>query len=315
MKKIEKILLATDFTRASEDAQKMAASLAAKSASKIYLLHVIPKAIQLYGRSLDQTPLLQESTNVLGEYADEIRRGGVSEVETLLVSGNPQEEIISQADTLGVNVIMIGSGDKDRGDRFPLGVTAQNIIRSTATPVWVVRRGSSAGIKSILCPVDFSEHSRRAVVNAADLSRMFGAKLQVLAVAENLSRVYRGMPLYLGKGEADGKRHCKKELDKFLRDFDFEGMAYNRAVRYGEPHEEVLKAASEMGADLMVMGSIGRTGLTRVLMGSVAEKIARELPCSLIMMKAQDLVEQSRTIKAKNRKAGSKFELLEKMPR
>lgn len=90
---------------------------------------------------------------------------------------------------------------------------------------------------------------------------------------------------------------------------------WNKEIRSGEPHGEVLKAAAEMRADLVVMGSLGRTGLTRILMGSVAEKVARELPCSLVMMKAQDMVEQKRSSKAKARKAGRKFETLEKMPR
>jgi len=231
--------------------------------------------------------------------------------------GNPREEIIHQAEALGVNVIMMGSGDKVRGDRFPLGVTAQNIIRGAATPVWIVRRGASQRMKNILCPVDFSDHSRRALVNAADLSRMFGAKLQVLTVAEKLPRVYRGMPLYVGRGNqrADWEERCRKELEKFLRDIDLEGIMWNKEIRSGEPHGEVLKAAAEMRADLVVMGSLGRTGLTRILMGSVAEKVARELPCSLVMMKAQDMVEQKRSSKAKARKAGRKFETLEKMPR
>lgn len=291
MRKIQKILLATDFSQASQDALKQAVILATKNASKIYLLHVIPQVIKLYDWTIDHASLIREANSILQENLEEMRRGVVSEAEAIVVVGNPREEIISQADSLEVNVIMIGSGEKEKGDRFPLGVTAENIIRGTSRPVWVVKRGASEGIKKILCPVDFSSHSRRALVNAVDLSIMFGAELQVVTVAEKLPRAYRGLPLYLESGKADWEKYCQKELEKFLRNFNFEKIAWNKSVRSGEPHEEILKAAAEMGADLMVMGSLGRTGLFRILMGSVAEKIARELPCSLVMMKSLDLVE------------------------
>jgi nucleotide-binding universal stress UspA family protein len=294
MKKIEKILVATDFSQASEDALKSAVTLAAMNASKIYLLHVIPLALKLFGWTIDQSPLLKETNIILQEKIKAIRQGGVSEAEAIVMLGRPQEDISSQAEALDASVIMIGSGEKDKGDRFPLGVTAENIIRASSIPVWVVKRGSSERIKKILCPVDFSVHSRRALINAMELSRMFGAELQVLTVAEKLPRVYRAMPLYLGNGEADWEKHCQNELDNFLLKVDFGKIAWSKAVRSGEPYEEVLKAVAETGTDLLVMGSLGSTGLVRILMGSVAEKIARELPCSLVMMKAQDLVEQDR---------------------
>jgi len=102
------------------------------------------------------------------------------------VPGNPQEEIVSRADALDVNVIPIGSGEKDKGDRYRLGVTAENIIRGSSRPVWVVKRGASQRIRKIL-----------------------------------------------------------------------------------------------------------RTGIFRILMGSGAAKVARELPFSLVMMKAQDLLERN----------------------
>jgi hypothetical protein len=99
------------------------------------------------------------------------------------------------------------------------------------------------------------------------------------------------MALPAANVQADWERHVSKELDNFLGGLDFDGITWNKALLIGKPHEEVLKAAAESGADLIVMGSLGRMGLARILMGSVAEKIARELPCSLIMMKSQDLVE------------------------
>ncbi|PKN68872.1 MAG: hypothetical protein CVU54_13445 [Deltaproteobacteria bacterium HGW-Deltaproteobacteria-12] len=288
MRNIENILLAIDFSQASKDALKMAVFLAGKNRSRIHLLHVVPR---LPGWTIDQSAILLEAEGMLAEYVEELRQGGVSETQAVALFGNPLEEIVGRANSLDANVIMIGSGEKDKGDRFPLGITAENIIRSSSRPVWVVKRGALPGIRRILCPVDFSEHSRRALINAVDLSRMFGAELLVLTVAEKVPSVYRGMALPAANVQADWERHVSKELDNFLGGLDFDGITWNKALLIGKPHEEVLKAAAESGADLIVMGSLGRMGLARILMGSVAEKIARELPCSLIMMKSQDLVE------------------------
>jgi nucleotide-binding universal stress UspA family protein len=288
MKKIESILLAIDFSQGSKDALKSAVFLAAKNRSKIHLLHVIPP---LYGWNIDQSSILRDAEGMLAEYVEEIHQGGVSETHAVALFGNPHEEIVGRADSLDVNLIMIGSGEKDEGDRFPLGTTAENIIRGSFRPVWVVKRGASPGMRKIICPVDFSEHSRRALVNAVNLSRMFAAELQVLTVAEKMTSVYRGMALHSANIQADWEKHIRKELDKFLDSFDFGGIVWDKVLRTGKPHEEVLKAAAETGSDMIVMGSLGRKGLVRILMGSVAEKIARELPCSLIMMKAPDLIE------------------------
>ncbi|MBN1383002.1 MAG: universal stress protein [Deltaproteobacteria bacterium] len=308
MKNIEKILVATDFTEASEQAIKLAVLLAKKNVSHVHLLHVIPRRS---GWPVDYSSIVRDVNKIIQGNVEVIRRGGLSEPHVSVLFGNPVEEIIDQAESLDVNVVMIGSGEKETGDRFPLGVKAENILRGSSRPVWVVKKGASEEIKKILCPVDFSEHSRRALVNAISLSTMLGAELQVLTVAETISNVY----YRVGNMQADWKKYTQKEFTKFLGDFDFGSLSWNKMVRSGEPHEEILNAASEVGADLMVMGSLGKTGLLRFLMGSVAEKVARELPCSLIMMKAHGMIEEDVPDRKKSGKLRKRYEPLEKMPR
>ncbi len=306
MQKIKKILLATDFSQASRDAAKSAALLAAKTEAKVYVLHVVPR---LHGWSVDESVLMQKVNNILRDDAEAIRGVGVPDVETAILIGNPPEEIVGHANLLEVNVIMIGSGEKNKGDRFPLGVTAENIIRSAFRPVWVVKRGSPETIGKILCPIDFSGHSRLAFANALALSEVFAAKLEVLNVTEKYAGAYYGMSFHASEIQAGERKYARKEIDQFLREFDLKDVNCERTVRSGKPHEEVLKAVTESGAELLVMGSLGRTGVTRILLGSVALKIARELPCSFVMTKSQDLIEQSRPINV--RKPRKKFVPLE----
>jgi hypothetical protein len=78
--------------------------------------------------------------------------------------------------------------------------------------------------------------------------------------------------------------------DEFLRGFEFEKFTWKKVFRRGKPHEEILRAVREAGADLLVMGSQGRTRLSRMLMGSTAEKVVREMPCSVLMIKQESII-------------------------
>ena len=79
-------------------------------------------------------------------------------------------------------------------------------------------------------------------------------------------------------------------FEGFLGEFDFHGIRWEKVVREGIPADSIIATASEFSADLVIMGSVGRTGLSRVLLGSVASKVAQELPCSMVMLKAEDAI-------------------------
>ena len=79
----------------------------------------------------------------------------------------------------------------------------------------------------------------------------------------------------------------ESRFDRFLERFDFQNVNWTRAVEKGQAHEEILAFSRKRGADLLVMGSVGRTALNRILIGSVAEKVIRELPCSVVTFKAE----------------------------
>jgi hypothetical protein len=76
-------------------------------------------------------------------------------------------------------------------------------------------------------------------------------------------------------------------FDSFLRKFDFHLVRSEKIIRLGEPRHEVVNVAREMDADLIVMGSAGRTGLAHILIGGVARRVAQELPCSVITVRSE----------------------------
>ncbi len=310
MKKVESILLAMEFSKASRDALKSAVFIAGKTSSRIEIVHVVPK--------LDQLPIstkivFREVESLLKEMEEEVHKGGVPDTKSRVLFGNPCEQITDWADRLGVGVIMIGSGEKEKDERFPLGTTAENILRTSRKPVWIVKRGSPPATKKILCPVDASEHSRRALANAIGLAEYLKSELVVLTVIEKLPRVYLSMGMHSANIQADWEKHEQSRFSRFISEFDFRDIPWKKMMLTGAPHEEILRATGETEADLIVMGSLGRTGLAKILLGSVAEKVARELPCSILMMKAEGVSPSTGPDKGGKRNPRKKFETLENL--
>jgi nucleotide-binding universal stress UspA family protein len=132
-------------------------------------------------------------------------------------------------------------------------------------------------IKKILYPTDFSSYSNQAYFHAVALAEHHGASLTVLFVHT---------PDFTAPGKTDpsaGKRYWQDQLEQI------HPLNPNIPVRHvfldGDPATEIVRFARDAGMDLIVMGTHGRTGLDRLLMGSVAEKVMREAQCSVLVVK------------------------------
>ncbi|MFO0796593.1 MAG: universal stress protein [Gemmataceae bacterium] len=137
-------------------------------------------------------------------------------------------------------------------------------------------------LRNILHPTDFSDASRSAFEVASALARDYDAELQVCYVEPwPAAAVIEGVALDLPQGSFDAelaRLECLGTDDPTLR-------ITRRALR-GEPAAEILKAAGEYAADLIVMGTHGRGGLARLALGSVAEKVLRHAPCPVLTVRA-----------------------------
>lgn len=280
MKGLEKILLATESCERRADTVRMAVALARAFQSEILLVHVLPE--------IHDAPIGIEEMKVvldgrLQAMRAEIAGHGVRIAEPILAVGAPFNEIIEAADAHDVNVIMVGSGET-------LGLTAEKLIRKARQPVWVVKAGAMMPVRRILCPVDFSEPARRGLTNAIHLARAFQADLEVLTVIQPLASIHVGYAELADQAQMNYEEARRREFDEFLAGGDFHDVRWAKTVRRGLPHEQILEAAREQNVDLLVMGSTGRTGLARILIGSVAEKVVREMPCSVITVKAEHAI-------------------------
>lgn len=133
--------------------------------------------------------------------------------------------------------------------------------------------------RRILCPIDFSEPSAEALRVATALARESGARLLITYV-EQVPVLLEGG--YYGVHEAE-----VRQQEEALRATvpDDPQVEYEHLLLSGEPGPAILRAAEEAGADLIVMGTHGRTGLMRLLMGSVAEAVVRGAPCPVLTIR------------------------------
>jgi nucleotide-binding universal stress UspA family protein len=135
-------------------------------------------------------------------------------------------------------------------------------------------------IRTILHPTDFSEHSDPAFWLACSVARDYGARLVVLHVVP--PPVFHGE--VVARRQPDGYH---TDLEKQLQEFRPRepGIPVERRVEDGDPAAAILRVAQEVPCDLIVMGTHGRTGLGRLLMGSVAEQVMRRAPCPVLTVK------------------------------
>ena len=287
MKLLKRILLPTDFEDASHDALGVAIYVAKIFGSQIVPIHVIQET-----PDLDELTKQRLRTNVderLEEVRERIRQEGVECGDPIVARGAPFEQIMHHGNALNVNVIMVGAGRKtDRGEMVA-GITPQRVVRRSTRPIWLVAPGSRLPVNQILAPVDCSNHSRRALRNAIHLARQFRAKLAILTVAEPLPNLVQ-TDQQVKKVQRTYVNSTQARFDRFCREFDIRGVEVSKLVRQGRPAEQILHICRETNSDLLVMGSAGRTGLARLFIGSVAEKVLRQLPCSAITVKSEQAI-------------------------
>lgn len=279
--------MAVDFSKSSAEVVDNTIELAKVFQSKVIPIHVLPDDV-----------IQEKVANLLRETAQEkmsetlarIKSEGVEVGEPILTYGVAHNEIVRATNEINANLVLVGSGESSQGEKFKLGTTTERIIQKSERPVYVVKEGGLQNIQTILCPVDFSKTSKRALKNAITMAHRFKAELTILSVCELQSS---GWFKSEKEKEMENESRCARhetDFEMFLQDVNLSGLSWVKEVRRGKPAEEILSTISGKMIDLLVMGTVGRSALGRLLMGSVTEKVVREVPCSFITLKSEDFI-------------------------
>jgi nucleotide-binding universal stress UspA family protein len=145
-------------------------------------------------------------------------------------------------------------------------------------------------VTRVLVPIDFSPSARAALEYATFLAGKFGAELDVLHVSEPPGYVGPDtlalLPIVAGQpGRDQARTDVTREVEQFLARTAARPRQLSVRVEAGEPSDTILQIAKDGGADLIVMGTHGRTGLSRLLIGSVAEAVLRRSTCPVLTIR------------------------------
>jgi len=284
---LEKVLWAVDFDSDHKHSLEKVGHMMDIFGHEIILLHVLPN--DLKGSSLKNF-VEKNVKSELGNLKSELSKNGETKVSAKIVYGNIVENILEQAEKEDVNLIIVNAGDPDTGSPTRLGLNAQRVVRNARKPVGVITHEPQREKKHVVCPVDFSEPSRIALQTAILSARKLGHQLKVISVFEPIeitsARLQRtGVD---EKAENQGRlEQYRKEFKDFISGFDFLDVEYETELLQGKPHVEIVRYSRD--ANILYMGSTGKTGLKRILIGSVTERVIQEVPCTIIATKYEEL--------------------------
>ncbi|SMO85866.1 Nucleotide-binding universal stress protein, UspA family [Saccharicrinis carchari] len=285
MKLLEKILVAVDVNKDVTDQIDVAINIARTYNSQIIIVYVIPKEV-LHPDISDI--VIKAVKKSLLDVKETLENAGVDVVDPIIENGKPGERLLQVSADHNVNLILVGSGGSSNNN-FKLGITAHKLIQLSDKPVWIVKAGGETKFSNILCPVDFSDPSRRALKNAILLTKKFRAMLRILNVYKPFTNITPRIQVDMEKENADLLLQQEYYMDEFLKEFDLSDIAFKVDVKPGSVHEIILQTIKKQGHDLLVMGTNGRSGFNRFMMGSVTERVVREMPCSFVTTKTHDM--------------------------
>lgn len=296
MARIRRLLVASDLSPGSGRALARSIELAARHGARLVVLHVVeggpasgaPPMLEARARAAEADLRLEVDPLVL-RFAPQ----GRAEVDIRVVPGRDFEQIIAQARAVEADLVVLGAhGAHSVRDLF-VGTTAGKVLRAGDCPVLVVKKVPKNSYRCVLVPVDFSGPSRLALALALDIAP--GAAVHVLHVPDvglepDLRRAgatpeeleaYRRERIDAGEG---GLARFLEEARGGTESGPERGVVQS-LVEPGRPAAVIPAVARRLRADLVVMGTRGRTASPRLLLGSVAEHVLRDARCDVLAVR------------------------------
>lgn len=286
MKLLEKILLPVNFKSKFSGQLDLGINIAKKFNSELILLHVLP--VEAQNKAVNKllvNTVEKEFKAITKKYYDSQLK-----ISTLIKYGNKFDQVLAVSEDENVNAIIIGN-DNNISNNGKLNLLAEKLLRKSEKPVWVHGVGFDINPNSILCPVDFSDASGRALNNALKISRNLNSKLFVVNVFEPSQNNYSPR-LDIDYKSLDKERSLDNEKDfaNFLTQFNFSGVNYETVQLKGDAFNEIVKFIRQNKIELTIIGATGKSMISRILLGSLTEKIARKFPSSIITTKSENII-------------------------
>ncbi len=287
----DRILFPTDGSEGAAFALDHVLDVAATHDATVHVLNVadttVPSATRVGGEVVDA--LERQGAEILAEAAETAADRHVSTVTEVLQGAIP-ETIVDYADEYGMDLVAMPTRGRTGLSRLLLGSVTERVLRSCSTPVLTINPDVERiryPCESVLVPTDGSTTADGALAVGVDLATVHDARMHVLSVVDVTSL---GVDVY-SAGQVDALEERAQMIvgDATEHASDHGVGSVEGIVEYGGAiHRAILAYVAEHEVDLVVIGTHGRTGLERYLLGSVAEKTVRTAPVPVLTVSKRD---------------------------
>jgi nucleotide-binding universal stress UspA family protein len=289
-----KVLAALDFGDPSLEAVRQARALAHAVSGTLSICHVLPGMSPLAGvlGEIDKTEsaaLTGEEEDTRRALLDHVRQHvGLEAPDVRVLRGEAHEEIVRAAKLLDASYVVVGTHGRTGISRMVLGSVAERVARHAHCSVLVARPEQQTGV--VVAASDLSEASLPAIAEGAAAAKRRGARLVVVSVLEWGSAMPMPAVGMFGTLPAIPPPQVQQQVRDALQ--TAVGQAMIAAGAQGEVRivdgaaaPGIVEVANEVGAELVVVGTQGRTGLARIALGSVAEEVIRKASSSVLTVR------------------------------
>ncbi len=276
-----KILAATDFSTRSYRALRQA-GLLARAGRELHIVHVVDddQPADLVGLET------REAERIIRDQIASVPELKGVDAHPLVTGGYPSEGILQAARDIGADLIVMGTHRKQILRDIFIGTTIERVIRKGSVPVLMVNNEAQRNYERIVVPIDLSEASVKALsfAQSSGLTNDRGATLLHAFAALGKGRMYvaNADKASIDRYVAVERQKALSELTAFLTANGLNGGRWSLHVEEGEAVDVIESAVSSLRADLLVMGTHGRSGVLKTLIGSVTEYALRSFSVDIL---------------------------------
>jgi nucleotide-binding universal stress UspA family protein len=287
----ENILLPFDGSDGAADVLRHAGEIARWADATVRVLFVADttrdSVTTVDGRVIDA--LAQRGDDVVADAASALSELGADH-ETDVVQGNPASTIAEYAGRYGHDLIVMPTHGREGVSRYLVGSVTEKVVRLSSVPVLTARMRPDERLafpyESVLVPTDGSRGAARAAEHGVRLAAALGATVHVLSVVDDASL---GLDVRSADSETAAERAATDAVEELASEAEAHGVAdVVPHVEHGSPVEAILDCIDSNDVDAVAMGTTGRRGTERILLGSVAEKTVRSAPIPVITVRGEE---------------------------
>ena len=289
-----RVLLATDGSKDAAAATAFLRELPLPPASTLRIM----TAVTVPTFTLDVPPfrefkhsVLEDARGVVDAARKSLAPRGFG-IETDVAIGDPKNEITRTAGEWGAELVALGARGVGGIKRFLLGSVSLAVARHVSCPVLVVKGRPRKKLENVLVAMDGSEDSFQALRFLLSLPLARQTKLRLLSVVEPIRYpasapgAVRGHLIRMLKElESERRGQLEKVLERAATQLEGSITRVTRSTPAGDPADVIVAAAAARDTDLVVVGARGLGGMTRLLLGSVSEKVLRHAGCPVLIVK------------------------------